>query len=113
MLTEAQKILTWHPAGRPGAYISKGDYDVVTDFIISALSAQEISISDLMTLGGEELKEKIAGDVSWSILIVKLDLEARGVITRITRLSPFRSQFLKLRPKAVKKFKASRGLRLL
>jgi hypothetical protein len=113
MLMETQKILTWHPAGRPGAYITKRDYNAVTDFILSALADQEISIADLMTFGSVELKGKVTGDISWSILIVKLDLEARGIITCISRLSPYRSQFLKLRPKAVKKFKAARSFRVL
>jgi hypothetical protein len=41
-----RKILTWHPLGRTGAYISKKDYDVTRDFILSALSDEMTLLSN-------------------------------------------------------------------
>lgn len=108
MIDVAEKILTWHPAGKAGVYIPRRDYQLITDFICSVLASQEISITELVTLGSSQLQDKLTGEISWSILVVKLDLEARGLITSVSKPVPYRSQFLKLRPRAVKKFMAGR-----
>ena len=103
-----RKILTWHPLGRTGAYISKKDYDVIRDFILSALS-EEMTLLDLIELGERVLAPQIEDNIAWYILVVKLDLEARGIIVSFLKLAPHRVQFLKLRRKGVKKFVVQNG----
>jgi len=98
-----RKILTWHPLGRTGAYISKKDYDVTRDFILSALS-DEMTLLDLIELGERVLARIIEDNIAWNILVVKLDLEARGIIVSFLKLAPYKAQFLKLRRKGVRKF---------
>jgi hypothetical protein len=98
-----RKILTWHPLGRSGAYISKKDYDVTREFILSAL-CEEMTLLDLIELGERLLAPMIEDNIAWHILVVKLDLEARGIIVSFQKFAPHRVQFLRLRRKGVKKF---------
>ena len=97
-----KKYLTWHPLGRPGAFISKKDYDVVRDFILSTLIAEEMTLLDLIALGEQKLSGQIGENIAWHILVVKLDLEARGVILSFLKLAPYKSQYIKIRRKASK-----------
>ena len=103
-----RKILTWHPLGRAGAYISKKDYDVTKEFILSALS-DEMTMLDLIELGERVLASIIEDNIAWNILVVKLDLEARGVIVSFLKIAPHKAQYLKLRRKAIKKFVPQNG----
>ncbi|HMG93347.1 MAG TPA: hypothetical protein VK589_24990 [Chryseolinea sp.] len=98
-----RKMLTWHPLGRTGAYISKKNYDIVKDFILSALT-DEMTMLDLIELGERVLASMIEDNIAWYILVVKLDLEARGIIVSFLKLAPHKAQFLKLRKKGIKKF---------
>jgi len=98
-----RKILTWHPLGRSGAYISKKDYDVTREFILSAL-CDEMTLLDLIELGERVLAPLIEDNIAWHILVVKLDLEARGIIVSFLKLAPHKAQFLKMRRKGMKKF---------
>jgi hypothetical protein len=106
MFHSEDKILTWHPEGKKGVYVAKKDYDLIVDFILSTLKANEITINDLIELGEVYLSDKIDKDISWHILVVKLDLEARGLIKTVLKSVPYRSQYLKLCPRALKKFRS-------
>jgi len=97
-----KKYLTWHPLGKPGAFISKKDYEIVRDFILSTLISAEMTLMDLIALGEQKLAGQIEENVAWHILVVKLDLEARGVIFSFLKLAPYKSQFIKVRKKATK-----------
>jgi hypothetical protein len=107
MLQSSNKILTWHPAGKRGVYIPKKEYDLISDFILAVLETKEMTLKDLIELGHIQLAHKTGKDISWYILVVKLDLEARGLIAPVVKPGPHRSQFLKLRPRALKKYKLS------
>ena len=96
-----RKILTWHPLGRAGAYISKKNYDLTKEFILSALS-DEITMLDLIELGERVLAPIIEDNIAWNILVVKLDLEARGIIVSFLKIAPHKAQYLKLRRKGIK-----------
>ena len=103
-----RKILTWHPLGRSGAYISKKDYDVTREFILSAL-CEEMTLLDLIELGERVLAPIIEDNIAWHILVVKLDLEARGIIVSFLKLAPHKAQYLKLRKKGARKFGVQNG----
>ena len=83
-----RKILTWHPLGKPGAYISKKDYELVSTFILSTLHAEEMTLLELIQLGENKLAPYIEENIAWHILVVKLDLEARGILVSFLKLSP-------------------------
>ncbi len=84
-----EKILTLHPQGKTGVNILKRRYDVIRNFIVETLIEHtEISFKALTELAGARLSDHFDGSVSWYIVTVKLDLEARGIIERIPKTSP-------------------------
>lgn len=99
-----QNILTWHPLGKPGSFISRKRYDAVRNFILMSLASGEMTMVDLIASGEQSLGAHIDKNVAWHILVVKLDLEARGLIISTTKLTPYKSQFIKLTKMAVKQF---------
>ncbi len=86
-----EKILTLHPAGKQGVNIEKGKYDMVRGAIEAALKAQPgITFSALTEEVGRRIGDVFEGSVSWYVVSVKLDLEARGVLERVDGRSPQR-----------------------
>ena len=61
----------------------------VRDAIIRSL--QDVEMMSFKNLG-REVKDKLAGSfegsVSWYIVTVKLDLEARGIVERLPNIKP-------------------------
>ena len=86
-----EKIMTLHPAGKQGVNIDKGKYDMVREAIEATLKAQPgITFSELTEGVGRQLGDVFDGSVSWYVVSVKLDLEARGVLERVDGRSPQR-----------------------
>ncbi len=81
--------MTLHPENKKGVNISLAKYNIIKDFIIKTLKKHgELSFEKLTDLAIAELTEKFDGKVIWYIVTVKLDLEARKIITRIPKTSP-------------------------
>ena len=86
-----QRILTLHPSGKQGVNILERRYELVKDTLIALLQTHgEISYKELNEMAEGELAGKLDGSIPWYVVSVKLDLEARGVITRIPKTSPHR-----------------------
>ena len=86
-----ERILTLHPAGKQGVNIDKGKYDMVREAIEETLRAQPgITFSALTEEVGRGIGDVFDGSVSWYVVSVKLDLEARGVLERVDGRSPQR-----------------------
>jgi hypothetical protein len=91
-----ERILTLHPdPNKSGTRIHRWKYEVVREAILEALPAtkpgllfKELSPSVRKTLGPESV-EKL-GSVTWYAVTVKLDLEARGEISRVPDARPQR-----------------------
>jgi len=98
-----ERILTWQPRGRKGVYISAGNYRVVRDFILQVLNAQEVTLTELIKIAEFRIAHRIDRDISWHVFMVKLDLEARGMIGTVVRWAPYKEQFLKLKRRDPKK----------
>ena len=77
-----EKILTKHPSGKSGRNISKRDYEMLKDAILSVLRDKELTHTELLSQLNRSLKGKFAGNISWYGETVKLDLEARKIIER-------------------------------
>ncbi|GAB3341305.1 hypothetical protein GCM10027429_29490 [Marivirga atlantica] len=91
-----EKIMTLHPEGKQGVNISKRKYELVKEFIIATLSKNEsITFKQLTVLANQELNEAFDGKVTWYLVTVKLDLEARAIIERIPNSSPQELRLLK------------------
>ena len=86
-----EKILTLHPKGKAGVNISKHKYDQIRTAIIESLrESGSLTFTELR----DQVNDRVAGDfegsVSWYQTTVKLDLEARGEISRDSSGSPQR-----------------------
>ena len=88
-MIDDNKILTYHPQGKKGTNILKRRYKVIKDFIIKTIKEHgEITYEDLNDIANEKLTATFDGKVTWYIVTVKLDLEARMIIERIPKTSP-------------------------
>ena len=83
--------MTLHPEGKNGVNISKAKYDTIKKFIMDTIAANgELTYQELNKLAVKNLKETFDGKVTWHVVTVKLDLEARRLIERVPRTSPHR-----------------------
>jgi hypothetical protein len=105
MQRQEEKVMTWHPEGKKGVLMAVTQYTAICDFILNVLKEGEVTTNDLMERAEAGLSPLIHKDLSWHVLVVKLDLEARGVISSITRPVPHRVQVLRLNIRALKKYK--------
>ncbi len=79
-----EKILTKHPLGKSGKNISRQKYEAVKEAIVSALRDKELTHTELFDQLNKSLKSKFSGNISWYGETVKLDLEARKIIERMS-----------------------------
>ncbi len=86
----AEKILTQHPEGKAGVNIARDKYDAVRDAIVDALSADGDMPYTQLAKAVEGRLPGFEGSVRWYAETVKLDLEARGLIQRVTGTRPQR-----------------------
>lgn len=85
----SEKILTLHPQGKLGVNIDRAKYDKMRGAIM-AIVAREPGVR-FSTLGEKihnELNGDFDGSIGWYATSVKLDLEARGLIERVSNASP-------------------------
>ncbi len=79
-----EKILTKHPLGKSGKNINKQKYETLKKAILSALRNKELTHTELFNQLNKSLKGKFSGNINWYGETVKLDLEARKIIERIS-----------------------------
>ncbi len=90
-MSAEERIMTRHPQGKKGVHILKRRYDFIKEFIVRTIEAAgEISYEQLNDIAIEQLRNTFDGKVTWYIVSVKLDLEARNIIERIPKTSPHR-----------------------
>jgi hypothetical protein len=86
-----EKILTLHPEGKAGVNIDRDKYEMIREAILGLIdSREEIAFKNLAPEVGRLIGESFDGSVSWYVTTVKLDLEARGIITRVPKTTPQR-----------------------
>jgi hypothetical protein len=87
-------IHTLHPGKKQGVNISREKYEIICEAILSTLRTQkEMTFMNLSRAVEKEVNGNFEGSVLWYVTTVKLDLEARGQIKRVTNSRP---QLLKL-----------------
>ncbi len=87
----SEKIKTLHPQGKKGVNIDRSKYDTVRQAIELVLREQPgTTFNRLTELVRERIGGTFDGSVSWYVVSVKLDLEARGVVQRVDNRSPQR-----------------------
>jgi len=82
-------IRTLHPEKKQGVKISKEKYEIIRKAILCVLQTQkEITFMNLSRAVEKEVNGNFEGSVTWYVTTVKLDLEARGQIKRVTNSRP-------------------------
>ena len=96
----SEKIMALHPAGKQGVNIDRNKYDTVRQAIEQVLQAQpEATFSQLTDAVGQRIGDSFEGSVSWYLVSVKLDMEARGVLERVDGRSPQRLRLVDVNAK--------------
>lgn len=87
-----ERILTLHSSeGKQGVNIDKARYDRIQGAILEILEDNsEITFSRLLEGVQQRLSGDFNGSISWYVTTVKLDLEARKEIERISGSKPQR-----------------------
>jgi hypothetical protein len=81
--SKAKMIQLLHPEGKKNFKISEEKYDTVKGFIIRCLKSKgELTHTELIGCVSNGLAAGFDGSISWYVEVVKLDLEARGVLRR-------------------------------
>lgn len=87
-----QKIQLLHPAGKKAVRIHKEKYDLLKNSIINSLKTSgESTFAEMLQYTDDDFKKnkiKFEGSLEWYLEWVKLDLEARKVIERVSDKSP-------------------------
>ena len=89
-----QLIQLTHPAGKKAVSMRKAKYDAVKRPLLNCLKTKgESTHTEILNAITDDLKRnniKFEGSVEWHMEWVKLDLEARKEIKRLTAKSPIR-----------------------
>jgi hypothetical protein len=84
-----EKIRTLHPEKKQGVNISREKYEIIRKAILCVLETQkEITFMNLSRAVEREVNGNFEGSVTWYVTTVKLDMEARGEIKRVTHSRP-------------------------
>jgi hypothetical protein len=84
-----ETIRTLHPEKKQGVNISREKYDVIRSAILCVLQKQkEITFMNLSRAVEKQVNGNFEGSVTWYVTAVKLDMEARGEIKRVTHSRP-------------------------
>lgn len=88
---EEQKIQLKHPLGKKAVSINKDKYDLLTKETIQSLTEKKDgTFSEISKSIVQSLKDKkiiFDGSLNWYLEWVKLDLEARQIISRVPKTS--------------------------
>jgi len=89
---EEQKIQLRHPQGKKAVSINKDKYDILIPETIKYLTEKKDgTFSEISKSIAQSFKDKkiiFDGSLNWYLEWVKLDLEARQIITRVPKTSP-------------------------
>jgi hypothetical protein len=89
-----QKIQLIHPAGKKAVSIQKDKYDVLKNVILNCLKVKgESTHAEILHAITEDIRNnkfKFEGSLNWYLEWVKLDLEGRKIIKRVSDKSPIR-----------------------
>jgi len=87
-LMKEEKIQTMHPLpGKTNKVISLAKYNFIKQHILAIVNKKQLTHTELMEQLYENVKDNFEGGVQWYGEVVKLDLEARHIITR-TKTKP-------------------------
>ena len=82
-------IRTLHPEKKQGVNISREKYEMIRKAILCVLEEKkEITFMNLSRAVEKEVNGNFDGSVMWYVTTVKLDMEARGEVKRVSNSRP-------------------------
>ena len=104
MIERSNIIVTQHPEGKKGANISRTDYHLICESIFSVLQQTEkLTLNELIDQVQHRYNTGLVTNLAWRILMVKLDLEAKGLIKVVPHKFDRHTVYLKLNRREWKK----------
>jgi hypothetical protein len=92
-----EMVTTLRPDGKKGIVMTRKHYRALMYYILNVLDAEEdYTLNRLLDQALEDLSDSLDSDISWYILQIKLDLEARDLIRAVTPVYNKKLFFLKL-----------------
>jgi hypothetical protein len=89
-------ILFEDPLGKRTLSLSTPVYESIKEFILTVLLERgEVTFIELLSAATQNGSLRYEGDMNWCFLVVKRDLEARGIV-KVTMLGRSRVQVLSL-----------------
>jgi hypothetical protein len=77
-----EMVGTAHPLGKQNKPVRKREYDLFKATILDVLRERELTHTELVEAVTRRLDGAYDGNISWHVMTVKLDLEAKHAITR-------------------------------
>ena len=91
-----EKILTKHPEGKAGVNISRAKYEAIKTAVTQSFDAHgAMTYTELAQDVRQRLGDSFEGSIRWHVEVVKLDLEARGIIERVPKTRPQKLRLMK------------------
>lgn len=90
-MEKEEKIQLKHPLGKKAVSISKYKYELLSGEILKCLSENEATFSEIAQTVEQRFKKqklKFDGSLKWYLEWVKLDLEARKIISKASKMLP-------------------------
>lgn len=78
------KIFAEHPRGKKGVWIDAVKYNLMKNAITKSLKGRELTHAELFSRVQKSIG-LFSGSVSWYMETVKLDLESKKIVERISR----------------------------
>lgn len=101
-----ESVVTLHPEGKKGTRIDKDEYESLSTFILFTIKEiGYVNLNRLIDKAQKSFFDVLNSEVAWHVFQVKLDLEARGLITMYALPYNKRSSFIKLTKEGLKEIR--------
>lgn len=103
--------LMLNPDGKRGVSMIRENYSLLSEFILRTIKEREkVRLNDLLEKARHQGFPGLFNQISWSLLQVKLDLEARGLIMMHTTTKTNRLPFIRLTRKGEKAIRGKESM---
>ena len=97
--------------GKIGIVMIRENYSLLSEFILRTIKEREkVRLNDLLEKARHQGFPGLFNQISWSLLQVKLDLEARGLIMMHTTTKTHRLPFIRLTRKGEKAIRGKESM---
>lgn len=89
MAEQEETIMTLNLDGKKGVNILKRRYDMMNSSILKVLKINgPLTLAELNSKVEMDLGGRFDGKIGWYLMAVKLDLEARNIVEKVSKKTP-------------------------